>query len=269
MTPTLRHDNMLCSLPRALVKALFAVPLILSFVLTSSAAVLIVPKRRARLRLLTRITAFYSRIGLRLIGLTIAGARVRRPRSTGQGQLVVANHLSWTDILVLSSLAPSLFITSVELRNTLFLGTLARLSGCLFVERRSASRLRKEIDAIADLLADGLSIVLFPEGTTSNGDAVRPFKAALFDPAVRAGTRVLPVCLRYNRVNGGPVTPENRERIYYYGGVRFFSHLCRVLGLRTVAVHVTFLDPLAPDRDDSPRGIANAAHRLIAAAYRH
>lgn len=262
---TSRHQRTSRSLLRVLFKGLAAVPLLLSFVLVSSCVAIILPFRSPRLRLLARIASAYSRLGLRLLGLSIAGARGHGPR--GQGLLVVANHLSWADILVLSSLAPSLFITSVELRSTFFLGSLARLGGCLFVERRSAGRLRGELAAISRLLADGFRVVLFPEGTTSNGDAVHPFKSALFASAIRSGARVLPVCLVYTRINGAPVTPENRDRICYYGGIGFFVHLFRVLGLRSITVQASFLETLTPEGGRSAKDLAQAAHRTIAASY--
>lgn len=222
---------------------------------------------RNRLHRLTRNASVFSRAALRALGISFVINR-HPARSDDTGRLIVANHLSWLDIVLLSSVTPVVFITSVELRNAVFLGMLARMAGSLFVERRSPSGLKREIEAVEKLLQDGFSVVLFPEGTTSNGDTVRPFKVSLFDAACRAHVNVLPVCLRYGTVNGQSVTPGNRNRIFYYGGARFFRHLLGVLLLQSVTAEITLLDEIEAARGiPSRKELSSLAHRSISTAY--
>lgn len=240
--------------------------LILAFVAVATFLRILPGKSRDRLYRLTRNTAAFSRAALRLLGITFSVNR-RPEYRDGEGKLIVANHLSWLDILLLSSVTPVVFITSVELRNTIFLGLLARLAGSLFVERRTPSGLRREIESIEKLLRDGFTVMLFPEGTTSNGDNVQPFKVSLFDTAVRAHVNVLPVCLRYVAIDGQAVTPGNRDRIFYYGGARFFRHLLGVLILNSVMAEITLLDQIAAAGIPTRKEISFLAHQSISAAY--
>lgn len=171
------------------------------------------------------------------------------------------------DILIVASLMPSVFITSVELKQTFPLGFFAWLGGCLFVERRSRAGLKREIEEIEAVLAEGTAVVLFPEGTTSNGDTVRPFKNSLFTAAITTGASILPVCIRYRAANGRTVDQTNRDSLYYYGGTTFFQHLPGMLALRTIDVEFVIMKPFAAHQNQSRKDLAARAHQMISAAY--
>jgi 1-acyl-sn-glycerol-3-phosphate acyltransferase len=172
------------------------------------------------------------------------------------------------DVLVLSALLPSVFITSLELKNTPLLGLLAGFGGSLFVDRRRPAGLKQEVEEIARVLKQGFSVVLFPEGTTSNGDRVQPFKRSLFDSAVLAGVDILPVCIRYQSINGQPVSPANRDGLFYYGGIAFTRHFPRFLALTSVVADPVPLKAIRPAEHSSRKELAAAAHELISTAYR-
>jgi 1-acyl-sn-glycerol-3-phosphate acyltransferase len=267
MTAMLHRETIprfLCSL----VKGLAAAFLIAAYIVHAHVILFIIRSRRRRLRLLMKNGSRYSRIALHVLNVRVRATRERELRERSRSNaLVVANHVSWVDILILSSLRPSVFVTSVELKRTPLLGLLARISGCLFVERRSPSGLRREIGSLTGVLQDGVRVVLFPEGTTSDGETVRSFKGSLFDTAVRARVNVRPVCLRYRSVDGAQIDSHNRDRIYYYGGTRFFHHLLRVLALRSVEVDVAILRSLHPPDYPSRKELAARAHEVIANTY--
>lgn len=220
-------------------------------------------------RLLAKNTSFFSRRILRVLGVHVACRRIRwkgiRKRRTNH--LILSNHVSYIDILILASRAPSVFITSIELRSSFPLGLLARFGGSIFVERRSPAGLRAEISAVAGVLNQGISVVLFPEGTTSDGETVRPFKSALLTAATDTGTDVLPVCLRYARINARPLGRENRDQVFYHGGTTFFEHAPKLLALRSVHVELLMLRPLTHHRHRTRKELAARAHQLISAAY--
>lgn len=204
---------------------------------------------------------------LRLLGVRLHVKHRERFHSPGKGRLIVANHVSYLDILIIASLVPSVFITSVELGGTLLLGTLARLGGSMFVERRKATGLKQEIGLISRTLEDGFTVVLFPEGTTSNGERVHPFKKSLFDAAVDTQTDVLPLCLRYTAVNDEELTSRNRDSVFFYGGTTFLQHVPRLLALRSVDVEVLPLAVLRVHQDSSRKDLAEQAYDAISAAY--
>jgi 1-acyl-sn-glycerol-3-phosphate acyltransferase len=252
---------------RALIKIAGTLVLFLFYLLASLTAFMLPAGAYTRRIWMTRLVSFFAGLVLRLYGVRAAVAGSRKLAAQQKGRLVVSNHLSYVDVLVIASLSPSVFVTSVELRNTLLLGQLARLSGSLFVERRKASGLKQEIDAITGVLSRGFSVVLFPEGTTSNGDRVHPFKQSLLDAAVKANCAIQPICLRYLRVNGQPLSAASRDAVFYYGGISFFRHFPRFLTLRSVEVKISVLHPLHVAADESRKHLAGRAHEAISAEY--
>lgn len=222
---------------------------------------------RVRRAMRTRTVSFFSNLALALLGIRVHVFDPERLRGNNGGCLVVSNHLSYLDVLIISSLLPSLFITSVELKRTPVLGTLARFGGCLFVERRNPSGLKREIRDIAGVLGQGFPVVLFPEGTTSNGDCVRQFKNPLFDAAVSAKSDILPFCLRYTKINGEPVSDGNRDAVFYYGGMSFFRHLPMLLSQKSVDVDVIPLRTITVNADASRKELAALAYDAICTAY--
>lgn len=122
------------------------------------------------------------------------------------------------------------------------------IAGSLFVERRSKTGLKEKIERISELLEKGFIITLFPEGTSSNGDSVLPFKGALFSAAGKKGIDIQPVCIKYLSIDGRPVSPDNRDLVFYYGDIRFFPHLLRLFLVKRIEVSVTWLDQAKTDQ---------------------
>lgn len=241
--------------------------LLLFYIAVAGTARLLPAPQRTKRQASARVSSFFARIFIKLLGIRVHAKHRERFASGDTIRMIVANHLSYLDVLVLSSLTPSIFITSVELKNTLLLGSLARLSGCLFVERRTPSGLKREISAIAHALRAGAQVALFPEGTTSNGDRVHPFKNSLFDAAVEAQADILPVCFRYIAVNDACVDEQNRDRVFYYGSASFLAHFGKLLSLSSVAVEVAPLKAIRAQEHGSRKELAVAAHTAISAAY--
>ncbi len=223
---------------RTLFKGLGIIPLLLFYTFVSGIICLLPVDRKTKRVVAIRTASGFARIVLILFGVHVRVKHRERLHKTVDGRLIVSNHLSYIDVLVISALAPSVFITSVELKNTALLGTLARLSGSIFVERRRPSGLKREIGDIAFALGQGLPVALFPEGTTSNGDRVQPFKNSLFDAAVLTQADIVPICIRYIRVNNEHLSSENRDLVFYYGGATFLKHFLRFLSLRSIEVEV-------------------------------
>jgi 1-acyl-sn-glycerol-3-phosphate acyltransferase len=249
------------------VKWLGVVSLLAAYIAASFfiSAMPISTRRRRSLR--AGNTSFFSSRTLALFGVRIHKKHGERLEGARNGCLLVSNHVSYIDVLVISSLTPSVFITSVELKHTPLLGALARFGGSLFVERRKPSRLRREILDISQVLAQGLTVVLFPEGTTSNGESVCQFKNSLFAAAISAGVDILPVCLRYTRINDEAVSVRNKDRVFYYGGVSFSSHFPNFMSLESVDVEVLPLRTIRVRESASRKELAAFAYNAIAEAY--
>src|SRR5512133_106995 len=219
---------------------LFLITLIF-YIVISLVVDILVSKETTKLRWLGRITSIGSSLALKILGIKVTVVNLPGDTKELEKVFVVSNHLSYLDILIYASIFRSLYITSVEVQKMFFLGLMSRLGGSFFVERRTKTKLLQEIDRIADVMRKGFTVTLFPEGTSSNGDSVLPFKGALFSAAEKADVPILPVCIQYQTINGQPLSPLNRDLAYYYGDIEFFPHLMKLFFVKRIEVKVEFL----------------------------
>ena len=173
-------------------------------------------------KILIRIISFYSRVGLAFMGVHV---KVKGSTQNIIGQFIVSNHTGYLDVLVMASQFRACFVTSLEMRNTPFLGQLCEMGGCLYVDRKSRENLANEVKMLTEALTKGLNVCVFPEGTSTNGSALMRFKRPLFSAAIDANCPVKIMCLNYERVNGVPVSTQNRDTIFWYGDMTFLAHL--------------------------------------------
>ncbi|MGE5538340.1 MAG: lysophospholipid acyltransferase family protein [Gemmatimonas sp.] len=197
-----------------------------------------------RLPLHRRLPRLYHRVCCRLLGLHVLrrGAMVAtRPA------LFISNHTSYLDITVLGSLLDVSFVAKAEIAGWPLFGLLAKLQRSVFIERR-ASHSRRHRDEVGKRLDQGDALVVFPEGTTGDGNHVLPFKSALFAVAEREvnGEPLLvqPISIAYVRLDGIPLGREWRPYFAWYGAMEMPAHLWTVLGLGQVTVEVHFHHPL-------------------------
>ncbi len=219
-------------------------------------------RRAARIRAIS----LWSRVLLRSLGFQV-DLRYGH-RLTCSGSLLVANHLSFWDVLALASQTQAVFVTSVEVRDTPVLGWICRAAGCLFVERRSRDHAGRERAEVARVLSEGASVVLFPEATSTDGSGVLPFKRSFFSSAVAAGSPVVPICINYQEIDGKPINAKNRDLVFYYVEHDFFTQLSHAFNFRSVKIEVEVLEALEIkmyqlDRDR----LAADAYRAVVSRY--
>ncbi|NBQ52569.1 MAG: 1-acyl-sn-glycerol-3-phosphate acyltransferase [Proteobacteria bacterium] len=211
------------------------------------------------------------KIGLKTLGVKVekidVTGGIRSGMRGGEGHLIVANHLSYLDILVVASLRPMLFVTSNEIRDSGFLGYLAKAGGCHFVERRNRDQIQREVAEIAGSLSQGLSVVVFPEATSTNGAQVLPFKVALMDAAIVSGRPLLPLCLNYREIAGQPVGISNRDEICWYGDMTFLNHIINVARRGNIVVAVTKLHEVSVKPESDRKSLASEAYTQIVGHY--
>lgn len=182
--------------------------------------------------------------------------------------LVVSNHLSYVDVLALGAHLPGRFVTSVEVRETPFLGHIARLAGCLFVERRSRENLSKEVLSLSEALGNGERVTIFPEATSTDGSSVLRFRRPLFQAAADSGVRVLPLVLNYSSLSGHDLSATNRDEVCWYGDMDFGGHLWNLFKHRELVLEVGVLAPLGGVQEHlDAHQMAEKAWGLISAAY--
>ena len=192
--------------------------------------------------------------------------------------LLVANHVSWSDILVLGSLVEVSFIAKSEVRKWPLFGTFAKLQNTIFIDRDKRSKSGEQSREIADRLKAGDILVLFPEGTTSDGNRVLPIKSSLFGAARMAldetdpNSRVVvqPVAITYNRRHGMPLGRYHRTVAGWPGTLKLVPHLKGIVLAGSIGVDVTFGEPilfdLTSDRKQLAATVQHQLRRLDAAA---
>jgi len=190
---------------------------------------------------------FYHRTLCWIIGLElrVIGTPSQQPRT-----LYVSNHSSWLDILVLGSTLDARFVSKAEVGDWPLLGWVAKLGRSVFVSR-SRTRAGSEAQEMRARMEAGDSLILFPEGTTSDGARVLPFRSSFFAVA-EAAERIQPLALVYDRLGGLPVGRRDRPLFAWYGDMDTASHAWKLLrrtGTRvTVVLHESFPPDAVPDR---------------------
>jgi 1-acyl-sn-glycerol-3-phosphate acyltransferase len=202
----------------------------------------------------TRIRAWSRRLlDVLHVELTMAGALVH------PNVQVVANHVSWLDIFALHAVGPVRFIAKSEIARWPLIGRLVRGVGTLFVERARRHDTHRVNREVAQALADGDIVAVFPEGTVTDGSKVLPFKASLLQPVVDAGGMIQPVAIAYRLPDG------TRARAAAYDDVNFLGSVWRIAGEDALRVELTATAPIATSGRHR-RDLAHEAERAIRTA---
>jgi 1-acyl-sn-glycerol-3-phosphate acyltransferase len=188
--------------------------------------------RRRRLALRRR----WSRELLDVLGVRLDAHGVR----IQEGSLVVANHVSWLDVLVIGALAPAAFVCKSEVRSWPVIGWLAMRHDAVFLRRGSGHAARRVNARIGRLLAAGETVVAFPEGTSSDGARVLPFRPALFEPAAAGGRAIQPLAILYCGPDG-----SRSEAAAFTGDTTLWSSLLQVAAAQRLVVRIRSCEPLA------------------------
>ncbi len=152
--------------------------------------------------------------------------------------LVVSNHLSYLDILIYSAVLPCAFVSKIEISKWPYFGVAARAGGTLFIDRSSRASAMAVASEMARRFALPIPVLLFPEGTSTDGSQVLPFHSSLFQPVVAGPVLVTPAMVRY--VIGGGI---HESALCWFGEAPFVSHLWKTLGTPGFSAEVTFGKP--------------------------
>lgn len=255
-----------------------AIPVIAILVVV---ALLLLPFQVAGILLNNRlqriVPILFHRTACALIGVRInqVGERTRE-----SPVLILSNHASWLDIIVLGAVAPVVFVAKSEVANWPVFGWLAKLQRTIFVERERRHKTGDAARAMGDRLLGGDAVVLFPEGTSSDGIRILPFRSALIgavhhtigDQTHHDCVTVQPVSIAYVSYGGVPVGRALRDKVAWYGETELVPHLMNVLSSGAVDVTVSWGDAVGygmnADRKQIARDAEAAVRRMTARALR-
>lgn len=162
-----------------------------------------------------------------------------------QRGLIVANHVSYLDVLVLGALTPASFVAKKEVRSWPVIGSCCAMGGTLYLDRDSPRAVAAINRRIAEAFAQNTPVVIFPEGTTTAGDVLLPLHPALFHTAIQKCMPIVPASLSYHHASGGQT---ERERIAYWGDMTLVPHLHSLMKLRNIRAGIQFRTTGVPAR---------------------
>ncbi|MDE2333778.1 MAG: 1-acyl-sn-glycerol-3-phosphate acyltransferase [Rhodospirillales bacterium] len=251
---------------------------------------LCIPLQALFLALPGRAKAVFPRIYWRgmcfCVGLSLRDVRLATPATTDRPVVYIANHSSWLDILVLGALLPGCFVAKGEVGTWPVIGLIARLGRSVFVERRRTSTGR-ERDLMRERLAAGDNLILFPEGTSSDGTRVLAFRPTFFAVAVPfapdpgdadrgdpdrgdpdrgapVAPVICPIAVAYDRVGFLPAGRTSRPLFAWYGDMDLLPHAWRLLRQRGVRASVLHAAPIDPADFADRKALAAAAWHVVA-----
>jgi lyso-ornithine lipid O-acyltransferase len=210
---------------------------------------------------------WYHRQVCKIVGIRL---NVEGEVAAEQGVLLISNHVSWIDITVLSAVAPVSFVAKKDVASWPFVSWLAKLQRSVFVDRMRRSEAGDKANEILSRLQAGDHVVLFAEGTSSDGNGVVPFKTALFAAAKPVGGEALgasvsaqTLALTYTRIYGLPLGRRGRPVVAWYGDMDMASHAWRLLGLGPIDAHIRIGPPVPLDAFPDRKALARYAEDKV------
>lgn len=222
------------------------------------------------------IASNYYRVLCRLLRIRV---RVDGEPVRSRAVLFVSNHVSWADIVVIGSIAPVAFIAKREVASWPLVGITAKIQRTVFVDRARRHRTGEAVTEIVSRLASGVSVVLFAEGTSSDGNRVLPFRSALLGAIEKVAGQgdvgsilIQPMSICYTSQQGIPMGRQHRPLVAWYGDLDFIPHIRTFIEQGAVDALVTYGEPVladtAVDRKAMTRQLERSVRQSLAGALR-
>jgi 1-acyl-sn-glycerol-3-phosphate acyltransferase len=237
-------------------------------VLTAMLALVLAAMALLRLPGRGRVSLRYSRAVCGLLGvrITVVGTPPRH-----HAVLILSNHVSWLDILAVTATVPVIFVAKSEVARWPLIGWVARARGTVFVERDRRQRTPEANADIARHLADGQSIVLFAEGTSSDGNRVLPFRTALVGALRQALEQagadkriaVQPLSIGYTGICGLPMGRQHRPLVAWYGDRDLVPHVREFLRRGAVDVTLSWGEPVEQDSTADRKAVVRSLETVV------
>jgi 1-acyl-sn-glycerol-3-phosphate acyltransferase len=214
------------------------------------------------LRILTIISTYWGKAMVWILNISVLLKGEYRNYQNSQ-YLIVSNHQSYLDVIIIASIIPTLFVAKKDVQSWPIFGWLASLGGTLYIDRNKFRGAINSIEEIEKSLLNHISVNVFPEGTSSNGEAIFPFRPTLFSAALAAKSAVLPLSINYNKINSIIVDKSNRDIICWYGDMTFTNHFWELLGADSIEVSI-FVHPfISAIEFQNPKELSTAAYNVI------
>ncbi|MGC8650160.1 MAG: lysophospholipid acyltransferase family protein [Hydrogenobaculum sp.] len=210
--------------------------------------------------------SYFSKLVLKLFNIKVSQSGMYI--NDGKNHIIVSNHLSYFDIVVLSAFTEAVFVSTKEVEKTFLFGHIAKYGGAIFIDRKNKANILSDIELFKSVLEDGFNVVVFLEGTTSNGDDVLPFKSSFVEVMLKAQKPIVPICIKYKSINGKPIAISNRDYVFYYGDMTLLNHLFSfLLNVNSMEIELFFLNPLYQISHFSRKELTKILYEDIRSCY--
>jgi lyso-ornithine lipid O-acyltransferase len=190
-------------------------------------------------------TSRFCRIGCHLFGIQIH----RENPSRTAGHLIVGNHQGYLDPIAMSACVPAAYVTSRDMGEDPIFGPIIRAAGCIMVDRRNPRHAKDDLVILEKFLRRGLSVVLYPEGTSSDGTKILPFKTALMASAVQIQIPVLPIAMTFTAIDRQRISPRNRDWVCWYGDMTLLSHVWGMFCRHRIHIRFRYGNAVPPQKE--------------------
>jgi 1-acyl-sn-glycerol-3-phosphate acyltransferase len=191
-----------------------------------------------RWKIVSRLNRAYTLLARVILNIkvTVSGDEGQLERG---GYVIIANHVSYVDGIVLGSIFPIVFVSKKEVRSWPIVGQWNILCGTIFIDRQHKEQVGQLVQEMSRKLKQEANILLFPEGTSTKGERMLPFQTVPLAAPLRSRSIIVPATITYKSIDDRLVSTDNRDLIYWYGEMDFITHFWKLLSLRGVEVLVT------------------------------
>ncbi len=205
-----------------------------------------------------KVTRTWARGAARILNIRV---KVIGDPEAFEGGMIVSNHLGYIDVPVTASVFPLRFAPKVQIKSWPFLGWFVGLNFPIWVDRESRAKSAEVAEELDWTLREKLSTLVFPEGTSTDGHGILPFKSTPFEPIVKSQFPVLPILVKY-------VETPDRYPIAWYGDFEFLPHVGSLIGRKRIDATLEILPAVRPEPGETRNEFANRLHAIMAEAHR-
>jgi 1-acyl-sn-glycerol-3-phosphate acyltransferase len=191
-----------------------------------------------RWKIISRLSRSFTFLVRTILNIKVTVVGEERCMESG-GCVIICNHVSYVDGIVLGSMFPIVFVSKREVKRWPIIGPWKTLCGTIFINRQRKNLVACLVREMRQKLNQETNVLLFPEGTSTNGERILPFQTAPLAAPLRNRSIIVPVTLAYKRIDDEPVTAANRDLLYWYGDMEFVPHFWKLLSLRSIELIVT------------------------------
>ena len=180
--------------------------------------------------------------------------------------LFISNHISYLDIFILGSQIDAVFVAKSEIDNWPIINKICRLGKTIFIERDNVLKIKDQMKLISKEIMSGFNIIIFPEGTSSDGSRVLPFKSSLFgliNTNLKEELKIQPISIFYEKLDGIPVEKKFRPFFAWFGNMDLLPHAWQFLGLGISEVKLKLHKTVKPTQFKNRKDLAKYCHKTI------